>query len=140
MSENNKEMIVQLQRFTASSISMLNLCQAACEKQSNEKLSSKEVKSKKKFIESSQNFIEKFRDQNGDIEYGRYIKKAFSILKVNAQCDQLLKRDATLFSTRNENNKIVTILPGIDFRFAYSFLDEKEQSLFWQYMHLFSSS
>lgn len=148
MNTDQKELIIQMQRFTASSISMLNLLQTACSRQQDSDIDEGSRRSKARFMDSSQKFIDNFRDQKSqddeeneeEFDYTRFIKKAFTTLRSKEQCRQLVEKDVELFSLRDENNKIVTILPGLDLRFGFRFLDEKERVLFWQYMYLFSSS
>jgi hypothetical protein len=140
MSQDNRELVKQIQRFTASSISMLNLLQTVCVKLKDHELGTRDKKSKVKFMESSQKFIDTLKDQNEEFNYTRFIKKAFSTLRNEEQCRQLRDKDVELFNIRDPTNKIVTILPGIDLKFGLRFLDDKEKSQFWQYMYLFSSS
>ena len=48
----------------------------------------------------------------------------------------LLQKDKDLFTVRDENNKIVTIIPGLDIGLVYDHLNEEEQMYFWQFMYL----
>lgn len=137
---DNREIIIQLQRFTASGISMLNLLQTVCQRQKDEDLNAAERKSKNKFMLSSQECIDRMKDDTEEFEYTRFIKKAFYVLNKEEQCAQLKNKDPNLFNIRDENNKIVTILPGLDLKFGYKFLTDDEKKQFWQYMHLFASS
>jgi len=138
-----KQIINQIQRFTVSSIGMLNLLQNVCSrKQTDDQspLQDKEKRSVERFIESSHKFIESMRDTDNEFNYTRFIKKSFKTLKPEAQCVQLKSKDPELFNVRDEENKIVTILPGLDLRCGYKYMNETENKLFWQYMYLFSSS
>lgn len=141
MEESDKKMICQMQRFTVSAIGMLNLLQMACVKKEDTSLPPKIVKSKKVYMESSQSIIDNLKNNNGDnSDHTRIIKKAFNTLKTETQCKFIQEKNPELFNTRDNNNKIITILPGIDLRVGYEFLDEGEKKQFWQYFYLFSSS
>ena len=132
--KENNDMIIHIQRFTASSISMLELLRSACEKQKEKN------KSFEKFNTSSKQYIDNLKNENDVFDYTRFIKKAFSTLRHETQCKYLLEKNPELFNMRDADGKIITILPGIDLRFGYKFLDDNEKVQFWQYMFLFSSS
>lgn len=137
----NRDMIVQIQRFTASSISMLNLLKSTCvTKMTNDKLSESQIRSRDRFLNASQSFVDQMKDPNNDFDFTRFIRKAFSTLKLEQHCEYLVNKDKALFEARDINNKIMTILPGIDLKIGYYWLEETENNLFWQYMYLFSSS
>jgi hypothetical protein len=138
--QENREIVNQVQRFTVSSISMLNLLQTACERQEFEKLEAKDQRSLKRFMDSSKKFIDSMKDITSDFDYTRFIKKAFSTLRSEEQCDHIQKKNPKIFEIRDSDNRIITILPGIDIKYGYKFLDQKEIELFWQYMYLFTSS
>jgi hypothetical protein len=138
--QDNREMVNQIQRFTASSISMINLLQTVCTRQEKEKLDHKENKAIERFMDSSQKFIDNIRSPEEDFDYTKSIKKAFNTLRDETQCKKLLEKNYEIFNLRDEDNKIVTIIPGLDIRVGYKFLDDNEKTLFWQYMYLFSGS
>lgn len=144
--EDNRELVVQIQRFTASSITMLNLLRDAClNDQGNVHRNDqvdlhRDARSQDRFMTASQKFIDSIKEQNDDFDYTRFIKKAFTVLRIDSAIVRLREKDSRLFNQRDSNNKIMTILPGIDLRFGYKFLNEDEQKLFWQYMYLLSGS
>lgn len=140
--DNNsrKETVDYIQRFTASSISMLNLLQSACVRQKDDDLQNRDKKAKDKFMESSQKFIDTMKDPDEDFDYTRFIKKAFNTLKTEEQCNQIKEKNSEVLNIRDQDNKIITILPGLDLKVGYKFLDDQEQVAFWQYMYLFIDS
>ena len=133
---NNRDIVTQIQRFTASSISMLSLLQVASNKDNLED----NRKTKERFTETSQKFIDSLKNSDETFDYTRFIKKAYSTLKTEIQCKQLREKDRELFNVRDKENRIITILPGIDLKYGYTHLEEKEQTQFWQYMYLFTDS
>ena len=136
---SNKETLSYIQRFTASSISMLNLLQTGCVRQKDD-LQNKDKRAKEKFMESSQKFIDMMKDPDEEFDYTRFIKKAFTTLKTETQCAQIKAKDPELFNIRDQENKIITILPGLDLKIGFKFLSEEEKVTFWQYMYLFIDS
>ena len=137
MSAQDKNMISQIQRFTVSSISMLNLLHQISEKHND--VDEKDKISMDRFIASSQKYIESIKTDN-NFEYPPFIKKAFGALRSETQCKYLQDKNPELFNIRDGANKIVTVIPGIDIGFAYRHLSDDAKEQFWQYMYLFSSS
>ena len=73
------------------------------------------------------------------VDQVKIIKKVFYVLKDNMEL--LEKRDAKIFTIRNEENKITSIVPGININLLYEYLDESEQKKVWFYLFaLFVSS
>ena len=134
MANNSESLSNQIQWFTASSISMLELLQNSCKKQD---LTDKYVE---RYIVSSQKLIDNLKELDPNFDYSRFVKKAFSVLKTTNSCVLLKEKNANLFNLRDENKKKITILPGIDLSIGYKTLTQDEQTHFWQYMFLFSSS
>lgn len=140
MSTNNKDMIVQIQHFTASSISMLNLLREECLKKNNNDLTERTIKGKERFMNSSQTFVDQLKDSDNNFDYTRFIRKAFGTLKTAEHCEFLVNKNSKLFEARDSDGKIMTILPGLDLKIGYGFLDQDKIAVFWQYMFLFSSA
>jgi len=135
---NKNELIVYIQRFTASSIALLTLLQDVVKTITEKTHTSKEVNSKNHFLETTKTIIENLRDD--DFDYGRFVKKVFTVLKTQEQCKQLREKNPELFNVRDENGKIQTLLPGVNIKFAYEYLNENNKVNFWQYIYLLSSS
>lgn len=140
MSQDNRELVVQIQRFTASSVSMLNLLRVACSRKNDNDISENDVRAIDRFLSASQAFIDQMKDPNTEFDFTRFIRKAFTTLKLKNHCDYLINKDKTLFEARDENNKIMTILPGINLKIGYAWMNDEEIILFWQYMYLFTSA
>lgn len=138
----NRETVTQVQIFTASSIYFLTILRDVCTKKTNTECTEKELYALNRFINTSNEFIKQIKSNNDDEEfdYSRFVKKAFDTLKVKEHCEYLKNKDGMLFEVRDENNKIMTIIPGIDIKLGYKLLDEKERDVFWQHMYLFASS
>lgn len=137
----NKNLIVHIQRFTASSIGILNLLQDVCNiRISDNNISQKEQNLITKFLNSSNRFISDIKQNTESFNSTRIVKKAFSALKTVNACNYLKSKDSKLFSMRDENKCIVTIISGIDIRIGYRLLSETQINQFWQYIYLFTSS
>ena len=140
--QDNKELVVQIQRFTASSIGMLNLLRNVCNSRltNDSEISQKEKNLTTKFLTSSQKFITDIKQNTDDFNSTRFVKKAYTALRTVDGCNYLKAKDAKLFSMRDDNKRIVTVISGIDLRIGYRLLNEQQLEQFWQYIYLFSSS
>lgn len=134
--QNNKELVNQIHRFIASSVTMLKLLRANC-KNPDDKSINKNVE---RFMDASEQYIDKIKNDTDQFDYTRFIKKAFAVLKMDAAIDKLKNKDAELFNLRDNNKKVMTILPGIDIRVGYVNFDKNDEILFWQYMYLFTGT
>lgn len=133
--QNNKELVNQIHRFIASSVTMLKLLRSNCKK-----LDHSIDKNMERFMNASEQYIDKIKNETDQFDYTRFIKKAFAVLKIDIAIDKLKNKNVELFNLRDNNNKVMTILPGIDIRVGYVNLDEKDEILFWQYMYLFTGT
>jgi len=136
MANNNDSFSLsnQIQWFTASSIGILELLQTSCQRQDQ---GDRYID---RFISSSQKLIENLKELDQNFDYSRFVKKAFSVLKTPESCSLLREKNSKLLNLRDENNKKITIIPGIDLGIGYKTLTPEENIQFWQFMFLFSSS
>lgn len=128
----NKERIVQIQRFTASCVSLLNLLRDSCAKRES-------TKARVKFIESCETLLSQVKNDD-NFDYSKFVKKAFDMLKIEQHSKYLETKDKSLFEVRDSEKRIMTIISGLDVKVGYSCLDEKECVQFWQYLYLYSSA
>ena len=133
-----QETIKQLQRFMASSIGLLDLLRGACTRRKAGEADSKLFNGIDKFLEQSDIFIKQLRDPNEECDMTHYIRKAFNTLKLKDHCIMLSEKNSILFRAKDEQNRIMTIIPGINIIVGYGLLTSEETTTFWQYMHLFA--
>jgi len=138
MSYDDREMLIHMQHFTASVITLLNTLKTI--DRSIENLNAKELKTKERLFKAVDKFMIGLKNQTEDFDYSKFIKKVFYSLRSVEALRMLKEKDSSLFSMRDENNRIVTILPGIDIRFAMKYFDEQEKKDFWPNFYLFVSS
>jgi len=73
------------------------------------------------------------------VDQVKIIKKVFYVLKDNAT--YIDEKNPKLFTIRNEEGKITSIIPGVNLNLVYELLDENEQKQVWFYIYaLFVSS
>ena len=100
------------------------------------KLNSLEVKSEAhiKCIATCNDIIKQYKTDTEKYDQSRIIKKVFTTLRDFG--DELISDDESLFSKRNKENKIVTIIPGLNISLVYSLLDDEDKTKLWSYLKL----
>ena len=76
---------------------------------------------------------------NSSVDQVKIIKKVFYVLKDNMKL--LENKDPILFTIRNEEGKITSIIPGINLNLVFELLDDNDKMIVWFYLYtLFISS
>jgi hypothetical protein len=76
---------------------------------------------------------------NTSVDQVKIIKKVFYVLKDNMKL--LENKDAALFTIRNEEGKITSIIPGVNLNLVYELMDDTDKTIIWFYLNtLFISS
>lgn len=141
--QRNKDVIF-MQQFTAACVALLKLLRRYSEDKINEststdaQLNSRAIQAYSKFNDSVDRYILSLQD--GSFDFQKILRKIFDVLKTEESTQMVKESNATLFDLRNEQDKIVSILPGINIRLAYVLLDEQDRIYFWQYFHLMTLS
>jgi hypothetical protein len=78
--------------------------------------------------------LRQYRGNENILDEGKIIKKIYKTLKANASL--LLEKDSKLFTIRDDNNRIVTVIPGLDIGLVYEHFDNEQRVYFWQFMYL----
>ena len=138
MSYDDQKMLIHMQHFTASVISILNTLKSSCETIATP--NAKDSKAINRLFGAIDRFTTGLKNQTEDFDYSKFIKKVFYSLRSPEALEMLKTKDPSLFSMRDENNRIITILPGIDIRFAMKYFGDQEQKDFWPNFYLFVSS
>jgi hypothetical protein len=130
--KNRFKIVYNRSHFTAAAVSIMDLLRA----KSIELLPNAGTKAKRyeNLQKTCANMLAQYRSEENNFDEGKIIKKVYKTLKSNIQ--HLKNKDEILFSTKDANNKIVTILPGVDIGLIYNDLDATEKTQFWQHMLL----
>jgi len=76
---------------------------------------------------------------DSSVDHVKIIKKVFYVLRDNLEF--IKNRDKQLFTVRNKEGKITTIIPGVNINLVYEYLTEEECSELWTHIYtLFVSS
>ena len=75
-----------------------------------------------------------YRSDTDNLNEGKIIKKVYKTLRDNLTL--LRDKDGALFTVKDSDNKIMTIIPGIDIGLIYKNFEEEEKAKFWQFMYL----
>jgi hypothetical protein len=139
-SNENNILLFHAQRFSASAVNILNLLVDVCSNIDRELLSDKDLNSREKLITVSKEFIGNLKNQDQEFEYNKFIKKVYRALSTENAMTYLLEKNENLFTMKDDNKKIITIIPGVDIRFAFRFFDKEQKRIFWPNFYLFVSS
>ena len=131
MSDENFEFVVNHRHFVTSIVSILDLIKNKVNTIDNSKI---KEKYKDRLVKSCDKVLDSYRKENSSFDEGKIIKKIYKIVKKNMTLIKEKKSD--LFTLKDEENRILTIIPGIDIGLIYNYLDDKENLSFWQYMYL----
>lgn len=146
MEQQNGNLLLFMQRFTASAISLLDLMKTTCETIDDATMltmNEQEKMSVAKLVDAIKRLLDGMKKKDDELDsdnfnYSKFIKKVFYSLRTSDALDFIKNRDSKLFSMKDENNKIITILPGIDTRIAFVFMSDETKANFWKTFYLFS--
>ena len=85
--------------------------------------------------EACKGVINSFDETNKEFDKMKYIKKMFYNVKDNC-LNEFQHKDACMFTMKNDENKIITMIPQINIKLIYDILDNKERVIFWDSYHL----
>jgi predicted transcriptional regulator YheO len=140
--EINKDVIL-MQQFTAACVALLKMLKRNSETKLQEFTEEPDpnpraIQAYSRFNESVDRYVASLQD--GSFDFQKILRKIFDVLKTEESTQMVRESDSALFELRNEQNKIVSILPGINIRLTYSLLSEEDKIHFWQYFHLMALS
>jgi hypothetical protein len=129
----NKMIYIYQNLFVSSVINIVNLIKSVSEK-NNDTIPSEKKNSHIKLRQTCEDIMNQYKNnddisKNTDVDQVRIIKKCFKVLSHNYK---LIKdKDVTLFSVRNEEGKITTIIPGLNINLCISLLTDEEKNNLW---------
>ena len=141
--ENKNKILFIMQGYFLYSVkSLVNMIKSKSETMASEnKLQSGKEESHRKLRTTCDDILNEFKtsmDESG-VDHVKIIKKVFYVLKDNMTL--LEAKDAKLFTIRNEEGKITSIIPGINLNLVYELMDDIEKKKVWIYLYaLFVSS
>ena len=142
--EDNKNKILFIMQgyFLYSVKSLINMIKAKSETMASEnKLQKGKEEAHRKLRTTCDDILNEFKSSLDDsgVDHVKIIKKVFYVLKDNMVL--LSNKDAKIFTIRNEEGKITSIIPGINMNLVYELMDDEEKKKVWFYLYaLFVSS
>jgi hypothetical protein len=141
--ENKNKILFIMQGYFLYSVkSLVNMIKTKSETMANEnKLQQGKEEAHRKLRTTCDDILNEFKttlDDSG-VDHVKIIKKVFYVLKDNMNL--LAIKDAKIFTIRNEEGKITSIIPGINMNLVFELMDEEEKKKVWFYLYaLFVSS
>jgi hypothetical protein len=144
--ENKNQVLFVMQGFFVYSVkNLVEFFKIKSESLTSEKkIPEAKLEAHRKLRNTCQDIITEFDKKaasfdDSTVDQVKIIKKVFYVLKDNMEL--LDKKDPSLFTIRNAENKITSIVPGININLVYEFLDDAEKQKVWFYLYaLFVSS
>jgi hypothetical protein len=127
----NQKLFINLNLFSSTIMSMTGrLKEKAEELINNKKVFENKIPSFNKLIKACTDIVEEYKKESEtELDQPKIIKKVFYTLKDNLE---LLKtKSVNLFTVRNKENKITTIIPGVNISLLIEHLSEEEIKLLW---------
>jgi hypothetical protein len=135
----DKKDVILMQQFASACVALLKMLREHSEQkilsiQNDTDPNHQVVQVHSKFNEKVDKYIMSL--QNGRFDFNKTLRKIYEILRPENVTTLVRDMDISLFELRNDDNKIVSIIPGINIKLVYPLLSESDRVYFWQYFHL----
>lgn len=140
--ENKKTLFIYQSQFVYGVMSFCKLLKEQSEKLEFEmKIPETKLEAHKKLRVTCESLQTEYKN-GGDVDSGidqiAVIKKAFYVLKDNLQ--MVLDKNSALFTVRNKEGKITTIIPGVNINLVYESFNDEEKKQVWGYVYILFTS
>lgn len=136
----NKSLFIYQNLFVSSVVSTVMLIKKVST--SNEQNISEDKKiSHQKMLQTCEEILNQYKNKENktDVDQVKIIKKVFNVLREHL--DLIKNKDANLFLVRTKENKILTIIPGVNISLITQYLTEEENNELWDNIYsMFVSS
>lgn len=133
--KTNKLLFINQTYFVYSTVTLVKMLQDVCEQLFIEnKIAENKKEVYNKFKQTCKDIITEYQSSSSSlddttIDHVKIIKKAFYVLKDNLEL--VKNKDAALFTVRNKENKITTIIPGLNINLIYQYLTDEQKAELW---------
>ena len=131
-----KKMAIHVQRFISSSVCITKMLCDASNKRFDETKNLKEKNAITDYVSTCDKIMTNIKNE-ALFNYTMFIKKAFRVIREPLNCEYIKNKNHELFNVRDNENKIITLLMGLDIKFGYRYFSNEEKNKFWQYIYLF---
>ena len=130
----NKSLFVYQNLFVTSVVSTVMLMKKVSTA-NEEKIPENKKGSHKKLLETCEQILNQYKNTENktDVDQVKIIKKVFNVLKDNMEL--LKNKDVKLFEIRTQENKIWTIIPGLNISLNVEYLTEEETNELWDNLY-----
>lgn len=128
--QKNKQIYFYQKLFVTSVIKTVELVKSTSEKSD---IPQEKVEAHKKLRSTCTSILNEYTSNKADVDQVKIIKKVFYTLRDNLSL--LEKKDMNLFKIRNEEGKILTIIPGLNINLVLQFLSEDELKTVWNHIY-----
>ena len=125
----NKKIYIYQNLFVSSVVTIVNLIKKVSF-DNNDKINPDKKQAHEKLRITCDDILKEYNNTNENIDQVRIIKKVFKVLSANHIF--IKQRDNSLFSVRTKENKIMTIIPGLNINLCIDLFDESQQNILWE--------
>jgi hypothetical protein len=127
----NQKLFINLNLFASTIMTLTDrLKTKANELLINKKVPESKIPSFNKLIIACNEIVEEYKkESNTELDQPKIIKKVFYTLRDNLEL--LKNKDIALFTVRNKENKITTIIPGVNISLLVEYFTEEELKTLW---------
>ena len=137
--DNNKRTLFLNQTyFVYSVMTIVKLVQSTSTSAlENKKVPDNKIAAHQKLATTCNDIISEYQSSSAlddsTVDHIKIIKKAFYVLKDNMEL--IRNRDSALFTVRNEEGKITTIIPGLNINLVYEYLTDEDRTSLWNHIY-----
>jgi len=125
----NKVIYIYQNLFVSSVVSIVELVKTVST-ENNDKIPADRQTVHTNMRKTCDDIINQYKTQTNDIDQVKVIKKSFKVL---TQYKDLVKNhDDSLFTVRTPENKIMTVIPGLNINLVLNFLSEEQKTTLWE--------
>jgi hypothetical protein len=128
--QKNKQIYFYQKLFVTSVIKTVELVKSTSEKSD---IPQEKVESHKKLRSTCVSILNEYNSNKADVDQVKIIKKVFYTLRDNLTL--LKEKNSNIFKIRNEEGKILTIIPGLNINLVLQFLSEDEVKSVWNHIY-----
>ena len=103
----------------------------------NKKVPDNKIAAHQKLATTCNDIINEYQSSSAlddsSVDHIKIIKKAFYVLKDNLEL--IKNKDPTLFTVRNQEGKITTIIPGLNINLVYEYLTDEDKNNLWNHIY-----
>lgn len=130
--ENTDKLIYIYQNLFVSSVLHVVDSMKKISLENDERIIQEKKQSHENMRKTCDNIINQYKNQSNELDQVKVIKKVFKVLSQHK--DLLRQHNVDLFSVRNPDGKILTIIPGLNINLNIALMTEPQMNELWEHI------